>query len=288
MLLIVTISWGMTFPLTKISLNYISPVLLVFFRFLITIILFNLFFFKEYRSLKFTDLRLGIILGVFLFLGFAFQTIGLRYTSASKSAFITGTNLVVIPFAQYFILKTKPKKENVIGAFVVMLGLYVLTEAYFTTPGIGDILTLICAFCFAIHIVLLDKYSRETGFNILVFGQFLTMVIMSLLFVIFFEAFLFNEIFFEVNLKIIFIIIFTSLFATLIAITFMTRYQKETTPLRAGVIYNMESIFAVIFSFFILGEIMNFNQIVGVIIMLIGLFISEFFGLLRLKAKNEN
>lgn len=66
----------------------------------------------------------------------------------------------------------------------------------------------------------------------------------------------------------------------------MTRYQKETTPLRAGIIYNMESVFAVFFAFMILGEFMNFNQVVGVIIMLIGLLISEFYGLIKFKFLN--
>ena len=285
-LLFVTFTWGLSFPLIKISLQFISPVSFVFIRFLLTLLIFYFIFRKRLDPSRFKEWKYGIILGIFLFFGFALQTFGLKFTSASKSAFITGTNLIVIPFAQYFILKNKPKIENLIGAGIVMLGLYILTEAYFTTPNIGDIATIFCAISFAIHIVLLDKYSRFINFNYLVFGQFLTMVILSFLFMIIFEIFIFEEFFFKINLKLIFSILFISIFSTLIGIMLMTKYQKATTPLRAGIIYNMESVFAVFFAFIILGELMNFNQLIGVIIMLLGLLISEFYGFIKFKFIN--
>ena len=92
---------------------------------------------------KFHLWKNGLILGIFLFLGFSFQTVGLEFTSASKSGFITGTNLVILPFAQYFILKIKPGAENIIGALVVLIGLYILSEAFYIVPNTGDLLTLL-------------------------------------------------------------------------------------------------------------------------------------------------
>lgn len=285
-LLFVTFTWGLSFPLIKISLQYISPVLFVFVRFFITFIIFYFVFRKKFDLSKINEWKYGIILGIFLFMGFGFQTLGLKFTTASKSAFITGTALIIIPFAQYFILKSKPKPENIAGGFIVMTGLYILAEAYFNLPNTGDILTLFCAVSFALHIVLLDKYSRFINFYYLVFGQFLTMVILSFMFTLFAEVLISNELFFIINYKLVLSILYTSIFSTLFSIILMTKYQNQTSPLRAGIIYNMESLFAVFFAFFLIGEILNLNQIIGAAIMLFGLFISEFYGFIKFKISN--
>ncbi|MEO8211004.1 MAG: DMT family transporter [bacterium] len=282
-LLLVTFSWGLSFPLIKISLQFISPVFFLFIRFFITLIIFYFLFRKRLDFSKFGKWKSGLILGIFLFFGFAFQTVGLKFTTASKSAFITGTALVIIPFAQYFILKNKPKPENIAGAVLVLTGLYILSESYFTQSNIGDILTLFCAVSFAIHIVLLDKYSQSVNFYYLAFGQFLAMTILSLIFMLIFEVFVFDELFIILNSKLILSSIYTSLISTLLSIILITKYQYETTPLRAGIIYNMESLFAVFFAFILLGEILNFNQIIGAVIMITGLLISEFYGLVKFK-----
>jgi drug/metabolite transporter (DMT)-like permease len=274
--------------LIKISLQYISPVFFVFIRFFITIVLFCFIFrnkisFKNYRAWK-----KGVILGIFLFFGFAFQTAGLEFTTASKSAFITGTALVAIPFVQYVILKTRPKTENVVGAVIVMTGLYILSEAYFSVPNTGDILTLICAFSFAVHIVLLNKYSTSENFNYLAFGQFLTMTVLSFVFMILFEMVFYDEIFLIPDSTLLITLVYTSVISTLVSIILITKYQQKTTPLRAGIIYNMESIFAVFFAFLILREILNFSQLIGALIMIIGLLISEFYGYIKFKFSNGN
>jgi drug/metabolite transporter (DMT)-like permease len=285
-LLFVTFSWGLTFPLIKISLEFISPVFFISIRFFIALILFCLLFRRKIIFSDFSKWKYGIILGIFIFFGFAFQTVGLKFTTASKSAFITGTSLIIIPFAQYFILKHKPKPENIAGAIVVIAGLYILSESYLTKPNTGDILTLFCATAFAIHIVLLDKYSRVINFNYLVFGQFLTMTILSLIFMLIFEVFIYDDLYINLSTDLIFPIFYTSVFSILMSIILMTKYQHETTPLRAGIIYNMESLFAVFFAFILLGEILNLNQIIGAIIMLLGLFVSEFCGLIKIKISN--
>ena len=282
-LMIITLSWGLSFPLLKISLNFISPFLFLFLRFFITVTVFYFIFRSKLDLSKFNEWKNGIILGIFLFSGFAFQTIGLKFTTASKSAFITGPSLIVIPFAQYFILKLKPRPENIIGALIVLAGLYILSEAYFSDPNAGDMLTLISALSFAIYVVLLNKYATEINFNYLAFGQFLTMSVLSIIFVLIFEVFIYNEIFFIPDAVLLLTLFYTSVFSTLISIILISRYQRETTPLRASIIYNMEAVSAVFFSFIILGEVLNFNQMTGAFIMIAGLVISEFYIYLKIK-----
>jgi len=282
-LLGITLSWGLTFPLIKLSLQFISPVLFIFLRFLITLIVFSFFFRNKIRFTQFKEWKNGIILGGFLFVGFAFQTIGLQFTTASKSAFITGTAVVIIPFAQYFILRSIPKPENIFGAVIVMIGLYVLSEAYISQPNIGDILTLLSAVAFAFHIVFLDKYSRVSGFYDLAFGQFASMTLVSFIFMLFMEVIFSDRIFIELTPSLIITILYGSIIATMLTIVLMTKYQRETTPLRAGIIYSMESVSAVFFAFIITSELLNLNQITGALIMITGLMISELYGYIKLK-----
>ncbi len=281
--MIITLSWGLSFPLIKISLNFISPFLFLFLRLFITFTVFYFIFRKKPDLTAIKEWKYGVILGIFLFFGFAFQTIGLKFTTASKSAFITGTSLIVIPFAQYFILKLKPRPENIIGAVIVLAGLYILSEAYFSDPNKGDLLTLISALSFAVYVVLLNKYTTEKNFNILAFGQFLTMSVLSLVLVLIFEVFIYSEIFIKMNEVLILTLFYTSVFSTLISIILITKYQRKTTPLRASIIYNMESVSAAFFSYIILGELLNFNQLTGVVIMIAGLFISEFYMYFKIK-----
>lgn len=287
-LLFVTITWGLSFPLTKTALEFTSPGFLTFIRFFLTILIFYSIYKRKLDFKQNHQWKYGFTLGIFLFFGFALQTAGMKFTSASKSAFITGTALIIIPFAQYFILKNKPKVENIAGAIIVLAGLYILSESYFTVPNIGDILTLLCAVSFAIHIVLLDKYSRIVNLDLLIFGQFLAMVIFSSAFIIVWEVNIYDEFFFTMNSKLVISVLFITIFSSLIGIVLMTKYQRKTTPLRAGIIYNMESIFAVFFSFILIGEFLNFSQFLGAVIMLAGLFISEFYGFIKLKLQSEH
>jgi len=282
-LLLVTLAWGLSFPLIKLTLADVSPVLFNFIRFAVTLLLFIIFFYKKIKHVKYIDLKYGLILGVFMILGFVFQTIGLQYTTASKSAFITGTNLIFIPFIQFVILKSKPKYFNLISALIVLTGLFILSESFEIIPNAGDILTVICAFFFAVHIVLLDKYSAKSDVNFLIFGQFLISTVICLFFAFFYEHLILDEMKFSVTPILLITLFFTVIFSTLIGIVFMTKFQRLTTPLKAGIIYNMESIFALIFAYFILNEIMNSNQIIGAIIMLIGLIFSEIFGIINFK-----
>ncbi len=284
LLLLVAFIWGSSFPLTKISLKFISPVFLVFLRFLITTILFYIVYRKKV-SFRFSEWKNGALLGFLLFTGFVTQTIGLNYTSASNSAFITGTNLIMIPFVQYFLMKVKPKKANFVGIIIVIVGLYFLADVYHSSLNIGDAITLICALAFAIHIVFLDMYLKKDKVINLIFGQFISMSVFCLLFLIVYEVLISKSFYFEPNISLTSIILYVSIIGTFFVFIIVTKYQGKTSPVKAGIIYNMEQVFAVIFAFFILNERLTPLQILGGCVMITGLFISELTGFLRSKQK---
>jgi drug/metabolite transporter (DMT)-like permease len=286
-LLFVTLSWGLSFPTIKIGLNYISPVFFVFIRFTLTLIIFYIIFRKKIYSLEKKNIFKGIILGIFLYIGFLTQTVGLKFTTASNSAFLTGTNILIVPFAQILIIKKYPKPENIIGIVVAIAGMYFLTGFDKMTVNIGDILTVICAISFAFQIVMLDYYSRTTDYLSLIYGQFIAMSVFSFFTTLFLEVYVFNELFFIPDYYLLFVILFNTIFSTLIALFLSTKYQKYTTPVKASLIYNSEVVFAVIFAYIILNEILSGIQITGALLILTGVFISEFSRDLFKRVKNE-
>ena len=287
MLIVVTLTWGLSFPLIKILLRDISPFMLVTVRFSITLIFFVIFFGRSFPISNFKVWKTGLILGIFLFLGYSFQTLGLYYTTASKSAFITGINLIFIPFIQYFVLRLKPGMFNAIGAVIVLTGLFLFTGAHLGEPNIGDILTIFCAISFAIHIVLLSKFSEYTGFLPLAFGQFLAMAFLGILSTLLLEESFFDQIQFNVNTLTLTYLLILSLVSTLFGLILMTKYQSSTTPFRAGIIYNTEAVFAAVFAYLLLGEILSGVQITAALIIIAGLMFAEIAGLIKTKYSDE-
>lgn len=254
-----------------------SPNAFIFFRFFLTLLIFLAVYRKRIKTYKRVDVTRGVILGGFLFVGFLAQTIGLIYTSSANSAFITGTNLMLIPFVQIIIIKIKPKFENIIGIVIVMFGIFILSDVQHTSLNFGDFVTMICAVAFSFHIVYLDKYSHISDTMPLIYGQYLAMTVLSFLSMFFFEHLWLGQFKFEYNHFLLFSIVFNGIFSTFIALFLAMRFQKYTTPVRAGLIYNMEQVFAVIFAFFLISEMLSKNQIIGAFIILGGLLFSEFY-----------
>jgi drug/metabolite transporter (DMT)-like permease len=276
LLLSITIFWGVSFPFTKFALADFSPIALVFLRFSITVVVFFVIYYRKIQISGFTQWRYGFILGFLLFLGFITQTTGMKYTTASNSAFITGTNVLLVPFALYFISGRKPKIQNLIGIVIVTVGLYYLTGIKDSGFNYGDFITLFCTFSFALHVVLLDKYSKITDIIHLVFGQFLSMAVLSFLYMMVMEYFVYENLMMNFTTNSTSLVLFLALFGTLLVFFLMTKFQGMTNPIKASIIYNMEQVFATFFAYFLLDERLTFTQIIGALIMICGLIVSEF------------
>lgn len=200
---------------------------------------------------------------------------GLVYTSASTSAFITGAYIVLLPFIQYFVIRKLPTKINILAILIVTSGMVLLTGVHELKGNIGDLLTLVCAAAFAVHIVYIDYFTndKKADFHALVFGQFTGAAVLCLISTFIFEwsdDFLFKPTTLSTTSLLV-----NSIFSTFMGIFLINKYQKYTTPVRAGLIYSMEQVFAVIFSFILLNELLSFTQIIGVIIMFTGFLLTE-------------
>ncbi len=281
-LLIVTLLWGGTFTLIKGALDDISSMLFIAFRFTIALLLLLIFARKKIVKTFDKDFLPPLLLGFFLFVSFATQTVGLKYTLATKSGFITGISVVLIPFVQMVLEKRKPSRSSLIGTAVVFAGLLLLTAkgdsfsfSLFANFNVGDFLTFVCAVSYAVYVVYLDLLSKRYSFYFLLFFQFVTMTILG-----YFAALIFSFSGIE-TVKVIFTsnlfssLLYVSVFATLITTALQTKYQKLVTPTKAGIIFAFEPVFAAIIAYFALNEkIGNFGY-VGSLLIFFGLIISE-------------
>jgi drug/metabolite transporter (DMT)-like permease len=283
-LLLMTLLWGATFVIVKESIRDISSMLFVATRFGIAfIILFIALIFKK-RKFDKPAFASGMFLGIFLYLSFITQTIGLKYTTATNSGFITGSSVVMVPFLQFFVQKKKPSQGAIIGTILVFIGILFLSSggnsiaAFLNRFGrnfnIGDGLTLCCAFFYSFHIIYMDSLAPKHDNWILLFAQLVTVCVLAFL-----TAFVFAGISLEplrVNFSnyLIFGLIYTSIFTTLVTVGLQTKFQKDVTPTQAGIIYSFEPIFAAMFAFFLLNEKISMFGFVGCALIFLGLIIS--------------
>ena len=262
-LLGITALWGFTFPAMKVSLDYIPPVLFLSYRFGLAVIMMLLVF--RGRVLRRETLGEGFILGLTLFFGHAFQIVGLKYTTASNSAFITSLYVVFTPFISYFLLGERLKVKDVLSLGIALTGLYLISGAE-SGIGYGDFLTALCALSFAFQIVLVQKFG-EKDFLSLAFWQIFWNFVLSLVFSLAFEPLVVpREILPWLGL------VYTAIFGTVIAFTLQVKYQKHTTAYKAALIYSMEPIFGSLSAFVLLGERFTRKALAGAFLIMAGVW----------------
>lgn len=277
LLLLVTALWGATFSIIKTALVEIPPLTFNFYRFLFASILAVIIWPQAFRGWTRVHTGRGITLGVLFGTGFLLQACGLVTTTATTSAFITGSAVVFVPFVFRLVERIKIRPLHIISVCFVILGLYL-----FTLPGIegistGDILTLGSAIVWAIYITYIDVWTRAMSdqpsqLNGLVVIQFVVTAAISGLAALLIESKAFVTNFsFDVALGLIYCSVFASVFATWI----QTRFQRFTHPIRASIIFTAEPVFGALIAWATIGEIMNTLQGVGALIMISAIVVPD-------------
>jgi drug/metabolite transporter (DMT)-like permease len=281
-LLSITVIWGATFGTTKILLDTLPPMVLLTWRFGIASVIFLLFFRKRLAgSLSRTTLLQGSLLGLLLYSGFALQTAGLGLTSSSRSGFITVLYVAMTPLLQVVLTRRLPHRHVVAGVVLVLLGLWGLTAPGGTLGGLiepwrdggfglGDLMTLGCAFTFSIYILVLDNFSKDGP---IIPYTAIQLVVCTLL--AYSQSLLSESWKFPSGVGDWSRLLYLSIFATVFSTYWQTRYQRDTTPTRAAVIFTMESVFAAIFAMLVLGEHMGPIALAGGVLIVSGLLTIE-------------
>jgi len=277
MLLAAAAIWGFAFVAQSVGMQYLGPFTFNFLRFmlgsfsLIPLIIMN----NRKRSLKIDSnnkknmLIGGLLLGTVLFLASSFQQIGIIGTSVGKAAFITGLYVIIVPFLSVF-LNQKLSLNAWLGAIFSIAGLYFIsiTDRFYMSTY--DLLELGSALFYALHILLIDYFSNKIDAIKLAFYQYVTCSILSFFVSVFTEKIIIYEIF-----QAIIPILYAGICSVGIAYTLQIVGQKNAKPFYAAIILSMESVFATIGGFLILHENLTIKNILGCLLILFGMILSQ-------------
>jgi drug/metabolite transporter (DMT)-like permease len=269
-LLLVAALWGGGFIAVKDGLNALTPMVLAALRFIIATIIFSIFFHRKIGSITRSEWLKGGIVGFFLFLGFAFQTVGLQYTTASKQGFLTATYVIMVPLIHWGISRKMPKKKVFLGSALTFVGIGLVSYQGALSLNAGDTLTLICAVFFALHIIAIDAFGK--GMSSLKLS-YLQMLVASVLFVI--AALFMEPLPRELSWQAWRAVFYLGAFSTCLCFTLQTVAQRHTPPSHASMLLSLESIFAAIFGILMLDEVMTSHMIFGCALIFAAILIIE-------------
>jgi drug/metabolite transporter (DMT)-like permease len=269
-LIITAIIWGSGFVASAVSLEHYTPYQILAGRFLIGVIILCIIFYKKLKNIKKSTLIKGTILGLFLYVAFVLQTVGLQFTTPSKNAFLTAVNVVIVPFIGFIIYKKKIDIFELGGAFMAMTGVAVLSLKFSSEINIGDLLTLCCAVGFAFHIFYTSKFVKDEDPIQLTIIQMMAAAVIGFAVVIFK-----GETTFSTETEGLIPLLYLAVFSTTIAFLLQTVAQKYITETKAAIILSTESFWGMAFSVAILSEVMTVKMGIGAVLILGAIVISE-------------
>ena len=219
----------------------------------------------------------SLFIGAALFAGYAFQTAGLTLTTPAKAGFITGLSVVIVPLIAALLLGQALGRNAWIGVSLATVGLALLSLTADLQVAAGDVLVLGCAFSFAAHILLTGHFAPRYDPLALTLGQVLTVTLLSGMAAALFDvpargaATLIGGL----NGRVLFAAAFTGLLATAAAFGIQTVAQRFTTATHTALIFAAEPVFAGLFSFLLIGEVLGPRQLLGCALILAGMIAAE-------------
>lgn len=271
-LLLTALIWGSAFAIVKNTLSSFSPAAIIAMRYTIATLLTGLFFKKHLSGLTRGDVARGALVGLFLCSAYIVQTIGLQFTTAGKNAFLTAIYVLLVPFGSFFLFRQKLRRANFIAAAMMVAGIGLLSlDGEGSGLNIGDILTLVCGFLFAAHIIAVERCQKKTNTYALIVLQFGFCAIYALAYYLLFER----------DLPLTFTagslggLLYLAVFSTTIAMSLQNIGQSMAPASHASILLSLESVFGVIFSCLILKEVVTAKMAAGFVIIFAAVLVSE-------------
>ncbi|NLY09771.1 MAG: DMT family transporter [Tissierellia bacterium] len=271
-LLFMAIVWGFGFIVTKDSIDIVTPMQIMVIRFAIGAVgLFVVFMPRVLKSSKDT-IKSGAILGVLVFVSYTLQTIGIKYTSASNNAFLTTIYVIIMPWLVFFTTRQKPGKVTIIASVVTFIGVGLMSIQDEFSINYGDILTVLGALVFGLHLLRVSIYSRNYDPIALATIQLAVCAVLSIISTLIFDPPMSLDLF-KSSAK--WAILYLGIVNTFLTFLLQFICQKYTTPISASLIMSLESVFAAVFSYLFLDERLAIQAIIGAALILISIFIAQ-------------
>ncbi len=283
LLVSVVVVWGSTFVLVKTALLDISPLLFNLFRMALAFLVLAIVYRRHFRRMRPPVIVAGSIVGLALALGYQFQTAGLHLTTPSKSAFITGMVVVIVPILAVIPglrppTSTLPRWNAWLGAIVAFAGIVLLTAPpgqpvslqAFRHINLGDLLTLVCALGFALQVIALAHFSPRFPFEQLALIQIgVCTLVMAV------SLPLAGHLYLRFNTPVIAALAITSILATALAFTVLSYAQRILPATNTALILALEPVFAWLTSFLFLGQSLQGRPLAGALLVLAGIALTE-------------
>ncbi len=269
-LLAITAIWGLTFSMVKESLDSITPFLFMSYRFILAFLVMAVVCGKRMARIDRGTTAAGVLLGIFLYAAYSFQTFGLQHTTAGNAGFITGLFVVFVPILSTFILHKRPSNRAIFSVVLATIGLALLSLQPGTWVNVGDALVLACAFTYSLHIIYMDRFVQSCDILLLTLIQMGVVAVLQSG-----SALIFEEFVFPTGGYVWLTIIVCGIFASALAFFVQAWAQKQISPVRTSVVLIMEPVFSVVFGFILLGETLSWRGWLGCGLMLAAMLITE-------------
>ena len=269
-----SVIWGFAFAAQRLGADVLGPFTFFAFRNYFAVATMLVFFLFIKRDTHGTDpvfsIKLGLLGGLMELVACICQQIGIAYTTAANSSFITATYVIIVPLL-YLLLGRKVDRKLWFCVVLELIGLYLLCIKGDFTINKGDILTMVCALVFAIHIVLIARGGRRLDSIIFCATQFIVCALCSSILMLIFER--------PVNIEgvktAIIPLMYTGCLSSAFCVTLQVKVQKEVNPTVASLIMCLESVFGAVGGWLILHEVLSTKEMFGCLLMFAAIVLSQ-------------
>lgn len=285
MLTLTALIWGIAFVAQSVGLNYVGPFTFNSVRsFLGGMVLIPCIFLINRHTQDKLDTEVdlqktpggkkklvvgGVLCGIALAIASSLQQIGIGYTTVGKAGFITALYIIIVPLLGLF-LKRRVSLTVWISVALALAGMYFLCIKEGFSVGYGDIMVLLCAFVFSLHILLIDYFSPYVDGVKMSCIQFFTCGIICMV-----PMFLYESPSLGAILSAWQPILYAGVMSCGVAYTLQILGQKNTNPVVASLILSMESVFSVLAGWVILGQVLSMRELAGCGLVFLGIILSQ-------------
>jgi drug/metabolite transporter (DMT)-like permease len=272
--------WGTTFVVIKDALANVSVVAYLALRFGLAAIVMAIIYCRTLRDLTRRAVSAGVQIGVFMFGGYVFQIAGLKYTTPSKAAFVTGMFVVFVPILLALFGHRRISVWIWLGAGAAFVGLYFLTlsPGGFGELNRGDPIVFVCAIMFALHMIFIGRYVGRHSVAVLSFLQVATTAVLSIVLLLLTAAAGWEHPRVVWSGYLVFAILLTALGATVLGFSLQTWAQQYASPSHAAILVSLEPVFAALTSLLLAREHLGRRVLLGAALIFVGILVAELKG----------
>lgn len=269
LLLTTTFFWGVTFTIVKQAVESVDVFVFLAQRFILATLLILPISLIKGKCFDRRTLVQGSLMGLLLFGAYAFQTVALRYTSASNTGFLTGLNVVMVPILASALLRHRVSGAIKAAVALSVAGLFLLCGNGSWHFNLGDILAAICAVCVSLHLICTGEFARTGDYYWLTAVQLGVVALLSTL-----GAIGRGHPVFVWYPELVGTLLICSLIATVFAFLVQTSMQRFINPTNTALIFCTEPVFAAGYAWFAIEERLGMYGFLGALFILAGMIVS--------------